>query len=48
MPVDNNEHRRTDDVSNDRIFYSIQSLEKICFALWRMDQLFDCFVQASQ
>ena len=33
MPVENNEHQRIDDVSTDRIFYGIQSLETMGFAL---------------
>ena len=33
MPVDNNEHRRIDDVSTDRISYGIQSLRTMSFAL---------------
>ena len=33
MPVDNNEHQRIDDVSTDRIFYDIQSVETMDFAL---------------
>ena len=32
IPVDNNEHQRIDDVSTDRIFYGIQSLETMGFA----------------
>ena len=39
MPVDNNEHQRIDDVSNDRIFYVIKSLDTMGFALWRMNCL---------
>ena len=33
MPVENNEHQRIDDLSTDRIFYDIQSVETIGFAL---------------
>ena len=33
MPVDNNEHQRIDDVSTDILFYGIQSLETMGFAL---------------
>ena len=33
MPVDNNEHQRVYDVSTDRIFYGIQSLETMGFEL---------------
>ena len=39
MPVDNNEHRRINDVSTDRISYGIQSVETMDFALWRMNYL---------
>ena len=37
MPVDNNEHQRIDDVSTDRIFYDIRSVETMDFALSRMN-----------
>ena len=47
MPVDNNEHQRIDDVSTDRIFYGIQSLETMGFRIVT-HELFDCLVQASQ
>ena len=33
MPVDSNEHQRIDDVSTDRIFYDIRSVETMDFAL---------------
>ena len=33
MPVDNNEHQRIDEVSTDRIFYDIRSVETMDFAL---------------
>ena len=33
LPVDNNEHQRIDDVSTDRIFYDIRSVETMGFAL---------------
>ena len=33
MPVDNNEHQRIDDVSTDRISYSIKSLVTVGFEL---------------
>ena len=33
MPIDNNEHQRIDDVSTDRIFYDIRSIETMGFAL---------------
>ena len=33
MPEDNNEYQRIDDVSTDRIFYDIQSVETMGFAL---------------
>ena len=33
MPVDNNEHQRIDDVSTDRIFCDIWSVESMGFAL---------------
>ena len=33
MPVDNNEHQRTDVVSTDRMFYDIRSVETMEFAL---------------
>ena len=33
MPVDNNEHQRIDDVSTDRMFYDIRSVETMGFAL---------------
>ena len=33
MPVDNNEHQRIDDVSTDRIFYDIRSVETMGFVL---------------
>ena len=33
MPVDNSEQQRFDDVSTDLIFYDIQSLETMSFAL---------------
>ena len=33
MSVDNDEHKRIDDVSTDRISYGIQSLETMSFAL---------------
>ena len=33
MPVDNDGHQRIDDVSTDRISYSIQTLETMGFAL---------------
>ena len=33
MPVDNNEHQMIDDVSTDRIFYDIPSVETMGFAL---------------
>ena len=33
LPVDNNEHQRIDDVSTDRISYSIQSLETMGFRI---------------
>ena len=33
MPVDNNEHQRIDDVSTDRIFSDIRSVETMGFAL---------------
>ena len=46
MPVDNNEHQRIDDVSTDRISYSIQSLETMGRIVTH--DLSDCFVQASQ
>ena len=32
LPVDNNEHQRVDDVSIDRIFYDIRSVETVGFA----------------
>ena len=31
MPVGNNEHQRIDDVSTDRIFYDIRSVETMEF-----------------
>ena len=33
MPADSNEHQKIDDVSTDRITYSIQSLETMGLAL---------------
>ena len=33
MPEDNNEYQMIDDVSTNRIFYGIQSLETMGFAL---------------
>ena len=33
MPADNNEHQRIDDVSTERISYSIQTLETMGFTL---------------
>ena len=46
MPVDSNEHQRIDDVSTDRISYSIQYRDN-AFRIVTHES-FDCFFQASQ
>ena len=33
MPVGNNEHQRFDDVSTDRVFYDVRSVETMALAL---------------
>ena len=46
MPVDNNEHQRIDDVSNDRILrYTVTRDNGFRIVT---HEVFDCFVQASQ
>ena len=46
MPVHNNEHKRIDDVSTDRVSYGIVTRDN-WFPIV-MHELLDCFVQASQ
>ena len=46
MPVDNNEHQRIDEVSTDRIFYDIRSVDNGFRIVTH--ELIDCCVQASQ